>query len=38
MTFIASAVFLGILDRMMQHPAKHAPKGNAPKLNVSDKA
>ncbi len=38
LTFIASAVFLGILDRMMQHSHKHAPKGNAPKLDVSDKA
>ena len=38
MTFIASAVFLGLLDRMMQHSPKHTPKSDAPKLHVSDKA
>jgi uncharacterized protein (TIGR00645 family) len=37
MTFIASAVFLGVLDRMMHATVKHAGKGGGPKLDVSEK-
>jgi uncharacterized protein (TIGR00645 family) len=36
-TFIASAVFLGVLDRMANWPAKQAPKAEGPKLPVSEK-
>ncbi len=37
MTFIASAVFLGVLDRMMHTTVKHAPKGDGPKMHASEK-
>lgn len=37
MTFIASAVFLGVLDRIMHTTVKHAPKSDGPKMHVSEK-
>ncbi len=37
LTFIASAVFLGVLDRIMHATVKHAPKGDGPKMHVSEK-
>jgi uncharacterized protein (TIGR00645 family) len=37
MTFIASAVFLGVLDRMMHMTVKRSPKGDGPKMQVSEK-
>ena len=37
LTFIASALFLGILDRIMHGTEKHLPKGGGPKMQVSEK-
>ncbi len=38
LTFIASAVFLGVLDRMMQHASpKHSPKSGPPGVHAADK-
>ncbi|MEZ5925597.1 MAG: TIGR00645 family protein [Hyphomicrobiaceae bacterium] len=36
-TFIASAVFLGVLDRMMHTTAKHPLKADGPKMHVAEK-
>lgn len=37
LTFIASAVFLGILDRIMHGTEKHLAKSDGPKMQVSEK-
>ncbi len=37
MTFIASAVFLGVLDRLMNTTIKRASTGEGPKIQLSEK-
>lgn len=37
LTFIASAVFLGVLDRLMHTSGKNVLKGDGPKMQVSEK-